>query len=206
MSRKNQLFGTLDYLAPEILLNFYDSTSKVEYGKQIDVWALGVLCHKMFSNRRLHPVLNEEENKIKDDNKRVKALRENMKAKKLFLDELIVKDEILNSILIKCLEFNYESRADIDEIFKILPKDQIQNKNPKNIVHEDQDLMNLGVGHNNHNNRLNEEETNKLWDALKGNASYQSLFLNTNEKFDKQAKETLAKQDFKYPRSTNENL
>ena len=52
--KTNEAFGTLNYAAPEILL-------RIPYGKEIDIWALGVLLFYMLSGRYPFIGINEKE-------------------------------------------------------------------------------------------------------------------------------------------------
>ena len=52
--KTNEGFGTLDYAAPEILL-------RIPYGKEIDIWAMGILLFYILTGRSPFIGINEDD-------------------------------------------------------------------------------------------------------------------------------------------------
>jgi serine/threonine protein kinase len=42
------IVGTLQYMAPEILYSYLENDNCYEYGKEVDIWAIGIIVYEMF--------------------------------------------------------------------------------------------------------------------------------------------------------------
>ena len=82
--------GTPEYLAPEIL-----NTSGGKFTQASDVWALGIIFHKILTNNE-HPFLpkSEESNTNRDVN--LNIIMENMNKNKMKLSKTITNPLYLN--------------------------------------------------------------------------------------------------------------
>ena len=89
--------GTPEYLAPELLNN----NSAGKFSEASDVWALGIIFHKMLSNNG-HPFLLKSEETISNRDVNVSMIMENIMKNKMILHESI-KDPLFINILKRAL-------------------------------------------------------------------------------------------------------
>lgn len=46
------LVGTLQYMAPELLYSFIEQDHSLQYGTEVDIWALGIITYELFYHRK----------------------------------------------------------------------------------------------------------------------------------------------------------
>ena len=103
----NNKFGTLDYIAPEILL-------EGKYNQKSDIWSLGCIIYELFHLRIYY------KDKIMNNIQKINKDIYNYKYQ-----------ELINLIL----QPNYNKRIDINEVYNILKN--INNKDNKNIAKDE---------------------------------------------------------------------
>jgi len=105
-------FGTYEYLAPEIFQGMENINNK--YDEKNDVWALGIIFHKMLTKK--HPFL--EGVKFTEANKQ-DTIKTILTKNDLTVDSS-VKDPKLLKILNGCLQKNPMERLSITDVLKII--------------------------------------------------------------------------------------
>jgi serine/threonine protein kinase len=99
--KTNEGFGTLDYAAPEILL-------RIPYGKEIDIWAMGILLYELYFG--VSPFNSNKENEEK-----TKEIINNIMQKKLFFNRKSIAYD-MKDLIVHMLEFDVNKRYTIEEV------------------------------------------------------------------------------------------
>ena len=99
--KSEQPFGTVSYVAPEVL-------SGKKYDKSVDIWSLGILSYLLLVGRLPFNDSNDDENEI---------ARQTINEPPLFLEKkwAIISNEA-KDFVIKCLEKDPKNRININEI------------------------------------------------------------------------------------------
>lgn len=50
--KANGFVGTLQYMAPELLYSFIEQDHSLEYGMEVDIWAVGIITYELFYHRK----------------------------------------------------------------------------------------------------------------------------------------------------------
>ena len=101
--KSNQPFGTLSYVAPEVLLG-------EQYDKSVDIWSVGILSYLLLVGRLPFNDSDEDENEIS---------RQTINEPPLFIEKKwnIISKEAKDFVN-KCLEKNPKKRININEMLK----------------------------------------------------------------------------------------
>ena len=99
--KSEQPFGTVSYVAPEVL-------SGKKYDKSVDIWSLGILSYLLLVGRLPFNDSNDDENEI---------ARQTINEPPLFIEKkwTIISNEA-KDFVIKCLEKDPKNRININEI------------------------------------------------------------------------------------------
>lgn len=49
---ESSVIGTIQYMAPELLISYIDKTKKIEYKYEIDVWSLGIIAYELIFHKK----------------------------------------------------------------------------------------------------------------------------------------------------------
>lgn len=110
-AKAHGIVGTLQYMAPELLKAYLDNDENIEYNKEIDIWAIGIIVYEM--------VFHEKPfgwNKYKENGTDSRFFIMNCISKELDFPYTIPDDEA--DFIRKCLQKNPSNRPTITELLE----------------------------------------------------------------------------------------
>lgn len=103
------IVGTLQYMSPEILKAYLDNNEKVEYSKEVDIWAIGILTYELLYHTK---PFGWNEYKTSNIDLRIlimKCMSNNLRFPRIISNEA-------NDFIAQCLHKNPAMRPSIEEL------------------------------------------------------------------------------------------